>query len=154
MKQMLKMYPKIEQYFDNVIVDNSQVFISCENGLKLYFEFKNPIFNTTYNVAEAVATLMRMSEFENENQIWNTELNLIDQEIESTLGAIQWLTGGPKTWEKMNLDWFQHCNTIDDQYSQKIKDIVKASNTLGDIREKFYRHLNLDKMYNSMLELT
>ena len=154
MKQMLKMYPKKEQYYDDVIVDNNQVFISRDDGIKLYFEFKKPVFNTTYNVAEAVAILIRIPELANENYIWDSELNLIDQNIESTLGATQWLSGGPKTWKKMKLDWLEYSDQLDDQFSQKIIDIVKASNTLGDIREKFYRHLNLDKIYNTMLALT
>jgi len=149
----LRNRPEVINYTDNVIYDSDIVTIINEENKKLFFHIKDRQYYTeTYNVAEAVAILMRIKSLNSDNILWNIKLSSDDKEIESTCNVILWLTGGQKTWNKLNLDWLDYYNHLDYEYNYQIKNILKMSSKLKDVKILFEDILSFDKLYNSILK--
>ena len=147
-----KNYSKVINYTDNVIYDNNDVTIIKELNKKLFFHIKtNKYYSETYNVAEAVAILMKIKKINNDN-IWNITLSEEDKNIESTYTTLLWLTGGLKNWDLMKLDWLDYYEILNYEYSYQIKNILKMSKTLNDVRILFKNMLNFDKLYSTILK--
>jgi len=150
----LKNYNVIN-YTDVVIYDNSIVTIINELDNKLFFHVKNSKYYTeTYNVAEAVAILMRIDSLKNDTSLWNIKLSDNDKDIDSTCTTILQLTGDLDTWTKMNLDWLDFYDDLDYEFGYQIKNILKMSTKLKDIKLLFEENLNFDKLYNTILKLS
>ncbi len=148
----LKNYNVIN-YTDVVIYDNSIITIINELNNKLFFHVKSSKYYTeTYNVAEAVAILMRIDSLKNDSNLWNIKLSDKDKDIESTYTTLLQLTGGLSTWNKLNLDWLDYYSDLDYEYGYQIKNILKMSSKLKDIKILFQENLNFDKLYNTILK--
>ena len=120
---------------------------------KLFFHVKSSKYYTeTYNVAEAVAILMRIDSLKNDSNLWNIKLSDKDKDIESTYTTLLQLTGGLSTWNKLNLDWLDYYSDLDYEYGYQIKNILKMSSKLKDIKILFQENLNFDKLYNTILK--
>lgn len=146
-----KNFPEI--LIENVIYDEVSLTITKESNRKLFFNIKYQPNIETYNVAEAVAILIKNPKYTND-KIWNITISNNDKELYSTAGAVLWLTGGLSTWEKLDLDWLDYYSQLDSEYGYQIMQIVKRSSTLNDIKVQFIEYFNLDKMYNSILKIT
>ena len=137
---------------ENVIYENVSVTITKENNCKLFFQIKQHPYTETYNVAEAVAILMRCEKL-NHSELWDIELCQRDKELDSTAGAMLYLSGGLETWETIQLDWLDHYSHLDSEYGFQIRKITKNSATLQDIKQQFIDDINLDRVYNSILRI-
>lgn len=149
-----KFYPETVDVAENLIYTDSTLTITNEGNEKLYFHITDKHYYTeTLNVAEAVAIMMCNNRWESIRNIWNIKLRKADKEIQSTTGTILWLSGGSNTWKELNLDWLDFYSQLDYEYGYQIRNILKQSKTLNDVRTLYRNNINLDKMYNSILKL-
>lgn len=130
-----------------MIYNGKSVIITKENNQELFFEIQN---NITTDLAEAVSIMMKLG-VKDEN-VWKIEIEnnkIIDPEK-----TLYWLSGGDKEWltmENYNAPWFTCHTDFCEKYSKVVIDIINNSKTLGDIRDKFNKSLNLSILYNFAL---
>jgi hypothetical protein len=131
---------------NNILVFKSNVVrITKESKNDLFFEIKNVI---TTDLAEAVAIMM-MADV---NDVWDIEIessNEIDTEK-----CLYWLTGGNKEWsllEHYNTPWVNCYGEFQEEFGNKVEEIVIKSKKLSDIKFGFKKYLNLPILYDFAL---
>lgn len=150
-----KFYLETVDVAEHLIYEDSTITITQEGDEKLFFHIKDKHhYAETFNAAEAVAIMMSNTRLNNIQHIWNIKLHNIDKDIQSTTGVILWLSGGLNTWKELNLEWLDFYNQLEYEYGYQIRNILKISKTLNDVRTLFRENINLDTVYNSILKLT
>lgn len=110
----------------------------------LFFEIGTEI---TTDISEAVVLIM--SHCESSSEIWDLELET-EKEIEPSK-ALFWLTGGFREWknlENYNKPWSECHIDFQEEFGILIVNIVKKSKKLSDIRDDFFKYLNLPILYD------
>lgn len=110
----------------------------------IFFEIGTEI---TTDISEAV--VLMMSRCESSNEIWDLELET-EKEIEPSK-ALFWLTGGIREWknlENYNKPWSECHIDFQEEFGILIVNIVKKSKKLSDIRDDFFKYLNLPILYD------
>lgn len=126
--------------------DNITKIIEELNG-SLCFEIGREI---TTDVAEAVAIMMRNKI---KGDIWNMTFKYEFNNI-SPVKSLYWLSGGDNEWimlQNYNSNWTECSMIFQEEFGLEILNIIKKSKTLGDIRNKFMKHLNLPVLYEFAL---
>lgn len=133
---------------ENALVYNGKlVTITKEKNQELFFEIKD---NVTTDLAEAVSIMMKLDV--KEQDVWNIEIQSI-KDINPEK-ALYWLSGGDVEWltmEHYSTSWINCYSDFCEKYSKTIIEIVESSKSLGDIKDKFNRYLNLPTLYNFAL---
>jgi hypothetical protein len=131
---------------NNILVFKSNVVrITKESKNEFFFEIKNVI---TTDLAEAVAIMMMVDV----NDVWDIEIEFTN-EID-TQKCLYWLTGGNKEWsllEHYNTSWVDCYSEFQEEFGDKVEEIVKKSKTLSDIKFGFKKYLNLPILYDFAL---
>jgi hypothetical protein len=68
--------------------------------------------------------------------------------------SLFWLTGGPNEWKSLDnykKPWCDCYLDFQEEYGITIITLVEDSNTLGEIRDNFNKHLNLPTLYEFAL---
>lgn len=139
----------------DLIYESSDIKIWEEFNGKLFFESENPILCGTFmsnDYSESVACLMRLPKVFNDNKLWNIKIN--NKYDISTKNVLYWLTGGNSEWmDKKNYkyEWDEVESIFNHHFENTILDIISRSNTLGDIKRGFMKHLNLPIIYEFSL---
>jgi hypothetical protein len=113
---------------------------------ELVFEIGQEIIT---DVAEAVAILM--TKVDNDDPIWNTEIQGLKIGNITPERALFWLTGGTTEWRKKHSyirDWHDCFMDYNERFGHIIVDLVHKSKKLGDIRDFFRKELNLLTLYD------
>lgn len=133
--------------------DNLRIW---NNNNKLSFECSDPILREDFlseDYIEAVAAIMRLPKFFKEDKIWKIKIPNKYNNIKSSK-SLYWLTGGNNEWKEnknYKYDWEDVKLIFTHKFEDVILDIVKESNTLGDIKRGFMARLNLPIIYEFSL---
>lgn len=106
------------------------------------------------DMAEAVALLMRHKKSKNEKELWAIEVKDSGYNTYPEK-ALYWLSGGDTEWhlrENYKKTWGESYGLFQEQYGVIICDIIKESKTLGEIRTKFQKQLNILNLYEFALD--
>ena len=126
----------------------NHVAITTEPTGQTFFEIGNQI---TTDVAEAVATMMRINNIEDE--IWLKEIpSQIDDVCPEK--CLYWLTGGTKEWknlENYRYSWSECALIFQEEFGFMVMRILKRSKKLKDVRDGFVKYLNLPTLYDFAL---
>lgn len=139
----------------DLIYESSDIKIWEEFNGKLFFESENTILCGKFmsnDYSESVACLMRLPKVFNDNKLWNIKIN--NKYDISTKNVLYWLTGGNSEWmDKKNYkyEWDEVESIFNHHFENTILDIISRSNTLGDIKRGFMKHLNLPIIYEFSL---
>lgn len=138
---------KRRRTLDNTLIYNGKSVIITKENQELFFEIQN---NITTDLAEAVSIMMKFDI--KDDDVWKIEIeNAKNIDPEKTL---YWLSGGDKEWltmENYNSPWINCHTDFCEKYSKIVIESVNNSKTLGDIRDKFSKQLNLPTLYNFAL---
>ncbi|CAG7580185.1 MAG: hypothetical protein SLAVMIC_00289 [uncultured marine phage] len=151
-----KKWVKVMNESGILLYEDQKVKVWKEPNGKLFFESNDPILCDTFmsdDYAESVAALMRLPKVFNDDKLWNIKINKDKYDI-TTSKVLYWLTGGNKEWNDKNHyknDWNEIDSIFTHQFEDTIFEIVGQSNTLGDIKRGFMRHLNLPIIYEFAL---
>lgn len=113
------------------------------------FEFGDII---TTDLAEAIAIMLTLKENVNET-IWKTKVTENIDKIEPRR-ALYWLSGGDVEWltlENYRKNWVECEWDFQEKFGFMLIDILKKSQTYGDIRKAFVKKLNLATLYDFAL---
>jgi hypothetical protein len=138
-KVTLKTVGKNDVYNDGI------VRVTKEENV-YFFEIGNEL---TSDVAEATALLMRKIDWD--NAIWDLELEDIDVENITPEKSLFWLTGGYSEWrtlENYNKPWCDCYLDFQEEFGILIFNIVKRTKKLKEIRDNYYKYLNLPILYD------
>lgn len=138
-KLALKTIGKNDVYNDGV------VRVTKEEDV-YFFEIGNEL---TSDIAEAVAILMRKVDY-NDN-IWNLKLEDIDAESITPEKSLFWLTGGYSEWrilDNYNKPWCDCYLDFQEEFGMLIYNIVKRTTKIKEIRDNYYKYLNLPILYD------
>lgn len=132
--------------------DNLRIW---NNNNKLSFEcdditLKEDFLSDDY--AESVAALMRLPKFFKEEYLW--KIKIPNKYNIKTSKSLYWLTGGNSEWKEnknYKYDWEDVELIFNHKFEDMILDIIKESNTLGDIKRGFMSRLNLPIIYEFSL---
>jgi len=138
-----------------LLFDDNQVKVYKKPNGKLYFESTDINLGETFicnDYAESVAALMRLPNIFNNNKLWKIKINnKYDIKVNQVL---YWLTGGDKEWSdnaNYKFKWEEVESIFTHKFEDTILEIISKSNTLGDIKRGFMRHLNLPIIYEFSL---
>lgn len=130
--------------------------IYSEGVVRIYKEDTEYFFEIgkelTFDLAEAVAILMRKMDFNDD--IWNLEITDVVVEKITPAKSLFWLSGGYSEWrtlENYNKPWSEYYLDFQEEFGYLIINIIKKSKTLKDIRDLFIKHLNLPVLYEFAL---
>jgi hypothetical protein len=139
----------------NLIYQNDNLKVWNDND-KLSFHCDDPTYKETFisdDYLESVSAIMRLSDFFKDEKVWKIQIpNKYDNiKVEK---ALYWLTGGVKEWEE-NKNYKYKWEDVELIFKHKFEDtileIIKESNTLGDIKRGFMAKLNLPIIYEFSL---
>ncbi len=86
-----------------------------------------------------------------DESFWNIKLSLADKQNVKPINLIYHLTGSDKIWKQNNwiwkLDWSEMSNTFSEHFDEKIIKLVKASKTLGELKQKIKNNLSGEDFY-------
>lgn len=136
---------KKRDFFRNEFDENNILIINKVED-QLVFEIGS---ERTYDIAEAVAILMRSAT--HDDPIWKREVECVNIENIIPEKSLFWLTGGYKEWEKLenyNKPWSSCYLDFQEEFGFMVIKIVKRAKTLKDIRDGFLRYLNLPVLYD------
>lgn len=139
----------------DLIYESGDIKIWEEFNGKLFFESENPILCGTFmsnDYAESVAALMRLPKVFNDSKLWN--IKITNKYDISTKNVLYWLTGGNSEWmdkKHYKYDWDEVELIFNHHFEETILDIISRSNTLGDMKRGFMKHLNLPIIYEFSL---
>ena len=131
-----------------VIYSSDKIRVSKELNGELFFEIENEV---TSDMSEAVA--MSMSFGIKDELFFDTKFNININKI-SPDKALYWLTGGDTEWvvkKHYNKAWSDVYLTYQEEFGLQIINIFKKSNTIGDVRNGFIKHMNLPTLYEFSL---
>ena len=130
--------------------------IYSEGVVRIYKEDTEYFFEIgkelTFDLAEAVAILMRKMDFNDD--IWNLEITDVVVEKITPAKSLFWLSGGYSEWrtlENYNKPWSEYYLDFQEEFGYLIINIIRKSKTLKDIRDLFIKHLNLPVLYEFAL---
>jgi len=139
----------------SLLYESDQVKVWQEPNGKLFFESIDPILCGTFmsdDYAESVAALMRLPKVFNNDKLW--KIKIIDKYDITTTNVLYWLTGGDSEWVD-NKNYKYGWNDVESIFNHRFEDvifgIIDQSNTLGDIKRGFMKHLNLPVIYEFAL---
>ena len=138
-KLALKTIGKNDVYNDGV------VRVTKEEDV-YFFEIGNEL---TSDIAEAVAILMRKVDYN--DHIWDLKLEDIDAESITPEKSLFWLTGGYSEWrilENYNKPWCDCYLDFQEEFGMLIFNIVKRTTKIKEIRDNYYKYLNLPILYD------
>jgi len=138
--------PKVQTV--RLIAESNYVKIGEEMNGQMFFEIGNEI---TYDVAEAVAILMRMDSVD--DIIWNSEFK-IDYDIISPRKSLYWLSGGNNEWvnpTNYNREWTSCDFEFEEEFGFIVISALKRARNLRQVKEEFIRYLNLHTFYEFAL---
>lgn len=130
--------------YEEVDYDFNSIVIQRQNE-KTFFEIGGEI---TTDLAEAVSIMMN-NKIKND-LIWETEIEYNIKEI-SPSKCLYWLSGGKDEWETLKnykKPWHECDKLFQEEFGNKVLDIMKTSKNLKDIKDGFTKHLNLPSLYN------
>ncbi len=135
---------KDERVDDEIL---NHTFKITKEGGEYFFEIGK---ETTSDIAEAVAILMRKTDWD--NTVWNMEVDkkLIYENL-TPEKSLFWLTGGYTEWRTLNhynKPWCECYLEFQEEFGFIIVNIVKKAKKLSDIRNGFIKYLNLPILYN------
>lgn len=128
----------------------------CNNNDKLSFYYENTKHKKTFksnDYLESVSAIMRLPEFFKDEKIWKIKIPNKYENIKIEK-ALYWITGGVKEWEEnknYKYKWEDVELIFKHKFEDVILDIIKESNTLGDIKRGFMAKLNLPIIYEFSL---
>lgn len=135
----------LEKIGTKIIYNDDTMKISRE-GNEWFFEIGKEL---TTDLAEAVAILLRKCD--KNDKIWNVEIKDIITEDIAPEKSLFWLTGGYNEWktlEHYSKPWCDCYLDFQEEFGSTIINIIKKSNTLGDMRKHFISNLNLTLLYD------
>ncbi len=137
-----------ENVGNKMIYSNDIIKISKE-GNEWFFEIGSEL---TTDIAEAVSILMRRCD--SNHKIWDIEIKDINTNEISPMKSLFWLSGGPSEWkalENYRRPWCDCYIDFQEEFGIAIVTMVEDSKTLGEIRKKFIKYLNLPTIYEFAL---
>jgi len=132
----------------NDVYNNGIVRVTKEEDI-YFFEIGNEL---TSDLAEAVALLMRKLDWNDE--LWNMILEDINIDNITPEKSLFWLTGGYTEWrtlENYNKPWCDCYLDFQEEFGLLIFNIVKRTKSLKEIRNNYYKYLNLPILYDFAL---
>jgi len=132
----------------NDVYNNGVVRVTKEEDI-YFFEIGNEL---TSDLAEAVALLMRKLDWNDE--LWNMVLEDINIDNITPEKSLFWLTGGYTEWrtlENYNKPWCDCYLDFQEEFGLLIFNIVKRTKSLKEIRNNYYKYLNLPILYDFAL---
>ena len=145
---MRKKKTLLKEIGTKIIYDNNTIIISREVN-EWFFEIGK---ETTTDLGEAVSLLLRSCD-END-QVWQIDINEINIDNTSPEKSLYWLTGGEKEWKSLehyNRPWCDCYLDFQEEFGFLVVSIINKSKTLGDIRKHFIEYLNLPVLYDFAL---
>lgn len=107
----------------------------------------------TFDVAEAVAAMMRIPKMLLDKEIWKIKITNKDKDIQP-IKALYWLSGGNDEWvnlDNYNMSWSSASTFFEELLGKELKNGVNKCDTLGDIRKLLERRFNLGRLYELAL---
>lgn len=132
----------------NDVYNDGLVRITKEENV-YFFEIGNEL---TSDIAEAVAILIRKVDYD--DNIWDLKLEDIDAESIAPEKSLFWLTGGYSEWrtlENYNKPWCDCYLEFQEEFGMLIFNIVKRNTKIREIRDNYYKYLNLPILYDFAL---
>lgn len=134
----------------NDVYSGGIVRVSREED-KYFFEIGSEL---TTDLAEAVALLMRKTDWN--DGIWNLDLQGMRIETEEITPekALFWLTGGYSEWRTLEnycKPWCDCYLDFQEEYGLLICNIIGRTKSLKEIRDNFCKHLSLPTLYEFAL---
>ncbi len=140
----------------NQFRENSQKLLNNPNELKItrinrgetLFELGEVL---TSDLGEAIAIMM--STEIKDSSIWKTKVTEDLDKVEPRR-ALYWLSGGDVEWltlENYNKNWTECEWSFQEKFGLTLMEIIKKSETYGDIRRGFIKKLNLSTLYEFAL---
>jgi oligoribonuclease NrnB/cAMP/cGMP phosphodiesterase (DHH superfamily) len=139
-----------------LFIFKSKISIYIEDNI-YFFESNNQKLSyfLTHDFMEATSALMKLHELFNEDDIWDIKINDDMRKNIDFKKSLYWLTGGYNEWvlnKSYKYDW-EYCSDIFyNEYKYILKDIMKSSKTLNDVREGFLKEMNLPTLYEFSLK--
>jgi hypothetical protein len=117
----------------------------------LYFKVGKELSS---DVAEGVALLMRHKKSLNDKELWAIDVkdNGYNTYPEK---ALYWLSGGDTEWnlrDNYKKTWGESYCLFQEQFGLTICDIINESKTLGEVKTKFQKQLNILNLYEFALD--
>lgn len=125
------------------IKNPGQLIINKEKKGQIFYEVGDEI---TMDIAEAVSIAM-LREFP-QDWVWQMPITF-DKNI-SPNKSLYWLSGGHKEWKTLSNykeSWSKVGDLFVNKWGDKIKQSVKKSKTLGDIKKYFNKECNFLDIY-------
>lgn len=134
----------------NDVYNGGMVRVSKEEGT-YFFEIGSEL---TSDLAEAVALLMRKTDWN--DGIWDLNLEGIKINTEDITPekALFWLTGGTSEWRTLEnycKPWCDCYLEFQEEFGMLICNIVGRTKSLREIRDNFNKYLNLPELYDFAL---
>lgn len=139
-----------------IVYDNDRVNVAIHQE-KLCFhisyrELREQVL--TFDVAEAVAAMMRIPKLLLNKDIWQIKLSPKDKEIQP-LKALYWLSGAEEwnTFDNYNVTWSKASTLLENNFGNKMKNCIKKCQNLNDIKEALEKEFNLSTIYEYALSV-
>ena len=147
---MKRRKPALKAAGKNEVYSGGIVRVSKEEDV-FFFEIGREL---TTDLAEAVALLMRKTDWN--DGIWDLSLDgikIITEEI-TPEKSLFWLTGGYSEWrtlENYNRPWCDCYLDFQEEFGMLVCNIVNRTKSLREIRDNFLEHLSLPVLYDFAL---
>ncbi len=141
-----------EKNLDFTIYSNGlDVEIVSDLKGNLYFKVGKEL---SCDIAEGVALLMRSNRSKNQKDLWSIEIKDSGYNIYPEK-SLYWLTGGDVEWKlgyNYKKTWGESYSFFQEKYGEILCDIINKSKTLGDVRNRFQKELNMLNLYEFALD--
>lgn len=106
----------------------------------------------TFDIAEAVAAMMRIPKYLLNREIWKIKLTDKDKEIQP-IKALYWLSGGEEwvSLDNYTTTWKVASQLFEDEFGKELKACIKNCQTLGDVQRVLDKKFNLSRLYEMAL---
>ena len=134
----------LKSELDSVFV--SKKLVIKKEGNEWFFEIGKEMTN---DLSEAVTIMMRVCK--PDDSAWDIKVSNTDIENITPEKSLFWLTGGTQEWknlENYNKPWSECHIDFQEEFGILIVNIVKKSKKLSDIRDDFFKYLNLPILYD------
>jgi hypothetical protein len=135
----------LKNELSEIVFNDKKVIISKFTD-KWFFEIGR---DSTYDIAEAVSILI--GKIDSSDSVWETKIEDITLCEITPEKSLFWLTGGFDEWERMEnykKPWHMCYLDFQEEFGEIIIEIVKNSETLGQIRDGFVSNMNLPILYD------
>lgn len=133
-----------------IYINGNDVEIVRDIEGNLFFKVGRELSN---DLAEGVSLLMRNKKLLNDSELWSINIKNNGYNIYPEK-ALYWLTGGDSDWnikDSYKKTWGESYSLYQKQYGELVSDIISQSKTLGDIKNKFLKELNILDLYEFAL---